>query len=162
MSGRIKEEVVREALQDKEELEFLGFKVLCPVVTENILPTQENLQASVEQMNEFWYRDKRMIEEADVLFDMTPERKSEGVAHEIGYARYFLYKPVIRVYPQGKLPPFSSVSYYEDDAIVDSLHEALEYADKIHGTLLKRLWWRFKLYLRCFPKMLRVFITSWK
>lgn len=162
MTGRIKEEVVGEAQTEKAFLEKAGFVVLCPVEKENVPATKQVLLSSKKAMLEFWPADKKMIEECDVLFDMTPERKSEGVAHEVGYARYFLFRPVVRVYPKGKLPPPSSVAWFEDDAIVDSLEEAMEYTLRVHGTIWKRIKWRLSLYNRCLPKMIKVFIRSWK
>ncbi len=162
MTGRIKEEIVLEAKADRKLMEAAGITVLCPVDKESVPSTKQVLISSKKSMLNYWPQDKRMIETADVLFDMTPERKSEGVAHEIGYARYFLYKPVIRVFRGGKLPIPSSVAYFEDDHITDSLEGAIKYVIQEHGTLYKRLKWRFKLYMRCLPKMIRVWFTSWK
>ena len=59
-----------------------------------------------------------MIRDAHVVFDLSGGAKSEGCAHEVGYARYFLYKPVVRLYPFLG----SSVARLEDDYIVASLH----------------------------------------
>lgn len=162
MTGRIKEEVVAEAKADKAFFESAGFSVLCPVEKEQVPATKQTLVSSQAAMMEYWPADKKMIEECHVLIDMTPERKSEGVAHELGYARYFLYRPVIRVYRDGKLPLKSSVSWFEDDAIVGSLEEAVEYIYRVHGTLQKRLKWRFDLYKRCLGKMIRCWFQSWK
>lgn len=152
MTGRIKEEVVAEAVREKKWLEDAGFEVLCPVVVENVEPTKQTLLSSKKAMTVFWPRDKAMIREANLVFDMTPGMKSEGVAHEIGYSRYALWKPVVRVYPTGKLPPRSSVAYFEDDVVCDSLEEAIEYAYRVHGTFLKRLKWRLDMLNRSFPK----------
>ena len=162
MSGRIKEEVVYEARLDRDVLEFFDIQPLCPVAEEKVRAEFAKLQSTPEQMMTFWPRDKKMIEESNVLFDMSPQMKSEGVAHEIGYARYFLYKPVIRVYKGGNVPPKSSVAFFEDDYIADSLLDAILYVKKTHGTLLKRLLWRLNLYRRCLPKMIRVWFQAWK
>lgn len=152
MSGRIKEEVVEDAIVDRVFLESAGFIVLCPVMVEGVKATKDTLQASKEEMDSFWFRDKEMIREANVVFDMSPDRKSEGVAHELGYARYSLWKPVVRVYPPGKLPPRASVAYFEDDYVCDSLIEAIEYVLRVHGTFYKRLMWRLDLLNRCILK----------
>lgn len=162
MTGRVKEEVVAEAKADKEFLEKAGFTVLCPVEKEEVPATKQVLLSSRKAMEEYWPKDKKMIEQCDVLFDLTPERKSEGVAHEIGYARYFLYRPVIRIYRGGKLPVPSSVAYFEDDYVTDSLIDAVEYTLRVHGTRWKRIKWRLALYNRCLPKMIRVWFESWK
>lgn len=162
MTGRVKKDVVAEAKADKLFLEQAGFTVLCPVEKEEVPATDQVLISSRKAMEDYWPKDKRMIEECDVLFDLTPERKSEGVAHELGYARYFLYRPVIRVYREGKLPVASSVAYFEDDYVTDSLVDAVEYTLRMHGTRWKRIKWRFNLYARCLPKMVKIWFSSWK
>lgn len=162
MTGRIKEEIVKEATEDKQWLEKAGFEVLCPVVSENVQPTQEVLRSSKKAMDVFWKRDKAMIREAHVIFDMSPHLNSEGVKHELGYARYCLWKPIVRVFPLGKLPLPSSVARYEDDNICDSLEEAIEYTLRVHGTLFKRLKWRLTMLNRCLPKWILFQIQEFK
>jgi len=162
MSNRVKEDVVKEARADKAFLEKAGFTVLCPVEKEEVPATKQVLISSRKAMESYWPQDKKMIEESDILFDMSPSMKSEGVAHELGYARYFLYRPVVRIYKTGQLPLPSSVGWFEDDRIVDSMEEAIEYALRVHGTRWKRLKWRFNLYNRCLPKMIRTWFRSWK
>lgn len=162
MTGRVKEDVVAEAQKDKEYLEKAGFEVLCPVIAEKVEPTKQVLLSSKEKMNEYWPRDKWMIRQAHVVFDMTPAMKSEGVAHEIGYARYSLWKPVIRVYVDGKLPVKSSVAFFEDDHIADSLVDAIAYVYREHGTFLRRLKWRLSLLNRCLLKWIGYQIGEFK
>ncbi len=154
MTGRVKEDVVHEAFLDKDFFDKAGFITLCPVMEEGIEPTQQTIRSSKQAMDKYWFRDKQMIREANVVIDMTPHLKSEGVAHEVGYARYNLWKPVVRVFPLGKLPIRGSVCRYEDDYICDSLEEATEYILRVHGTYFKRLKWRLQLINRCFPKWL--------
>ncbi len=162
MTGRVKEEVVQEAIADKEWFEKAGLTVLCPVIAENVQPTKQVLCSSKKAMDKFWPRDKEMIREAHVVVDMTPGLKSEGVAHELGYSRYALWKPVVRVYPEKKLPIPSSVAWYEDDYICDSKEEALEYILRVHGTLFKRLNWRLRLLNRCLLKWLFYQVCEFK
>lgn len=162
MTYRIKEEVVAEASKDKAFLEAAGFEVFCPVISEGVKVTKETLLSSKKAMEEYWPRDKWMIRQAHLVFDMTPHLNSEGSKHEIGYARYALWKPVIRVFPLGKLPIKSSVAFFEDDFICDSLEEAVEYAYRVHGTFLKRITWRMKLLNRCLLKWVVYQIQEWK
>lgn len=152
MTGRKKSEVVAEAAKDRDYLRRAGFIVLDPVEEEGVKAGKGTILASKKQMDEFWKRDKELIREANLVFDMTPLHKSEGVQHEIAYARYFLWKPVVRVFPLGKLPPASSISFYEDDCVVDSLDEAIEYSLRVHETWFKRFNWRLRLYRRCYLK----------
>lgn len=162
MTGLVASEVVAQAENDKTFFEAAGFEVLCPVSAEKVRPTSSAIQSTKAQMDEYWYRDKEMIREADIVVDMTPERKSEGVAHEIGYARYFLWRPVVRLYKEGGLPSRASVAYFEDDCLVDSREFAVEYIYRVHGTLIKRLKWRFNLYRRCLLKAIKYQIQGWK
>ena len=145
MTGRVKEDVVAEATADKTYFEKAGFIVLCPVIAENVPSTKEVIRSSKKAMDVFWKRDKEMIREANAVIDMTPSLKSEGVSHELGYSRYCLWKPVIRVYEKGNLPIRSSVAWYEDDVIVDSKEEVVEYLLRVHGTFWKRTKWRLQM-----------------
>lgn len=162
MSGQKASLVVRDALRDKKFLETHGFTVLCPVISEGVRASARPILASKELMDSYWVRDKRMIEEADVIFNMSPHMPSLGVIREYGYARFFLYKKTISVFPVGKLPHEGAVCYYEDDYVTDTLVDGIYEALRTHKTLWKRLKWRFKLYVRCLPKMVRVWVTSWK
>lgn len=152
MTGRIKEDVVKEAMVDKEYLEKAGFIVLDPVTSEGVQPTKERLVSSKKAMDDYWPRDKKMIRDAHLIFDMTPHLNSEGCKHEIGYGRYSLWKPIVRIFPKGQLPFKSSIAFYEDDCVVDSLEEAIEYSLRVHGTFWKRLKWRLNLLNRCLPR----------
>lgn len=162
MSNRVKEEVVNEAAADRAVMAGYGLLILDPVASEGVEPTKEVLRSSKKAMDTYWGRDKAMIREANVVFDLTPHLNSEGVKHEIGYARYALWKPVIRVFPKGQLPFQSSVSRYEDDAIFDDLHEAVKYALEKFGTWQKRFKWRISLLLRCLPRWIMFQIMEWK
>lgn len=166
MSGRIMEDVVKEAAADRKYLRECGdgkvFIPLDPVQEEGVKPRKKKLQASYDDMVNFWKRDKQLIREANVVFDMTPGMKSEGVAHELAYARYFLWKPVVRVYRDGNLPPKGSVAFFEDDVLAQSLFEACVIADSKWGTIGQRFRWRFSLLRRCLWKFIKYQAGEWK
>ena len=122
MTGRTGEELVLESAQIARILGYRGIKVLDPVTAEEVYKDQGVLANTGDKLKGYWTRDKRMIREAHVILDVTGPAKSEGVAHEIGYARYALWKPVVRIYPDGH--PKISVAKYEDDLIVSSVAEA--------------------------------------
>src|SRR5579864_1705630 len=113
MSGRNKAEVVAEASKDRISCYAQGFTPLDPVAAEGVKVENKPLQSTKKQMDVYWYRDKAMIREAIAFVDCTPHLKSQGVEREGGYARYFCWIPVIRVFPKGQLPPEGSVAYYE-------------------------------------------------
>lgn len=151
MTGRTGDELLAESLYVKHLCSIFGdIAILDPVEVEQVMPGVQELHNPETALREYWTRDKAMIRKAHVLIDITGPRKSEGVAHEIGYARFFLWKPVIRVYP--RLGP--SVARFEDDVIAETIHEAIEIAYDRWGTFPKRLLWRLKLLIRCLPKFL--------
>lgn len=162
MTGRIKEDVVREAKADKAYLEERGFTVLDPVTSEGVEETKEILLSTKNVMDVYWPRDKAMIREAHVVFNMSPHMPSLGAIREHGYSRYHLWKKTISVFPLGKKPAEGAIPYYEDDLVTDSLVEAADNALRTHGTLWKRLTWRLALYVRCLPKAVYHHLKEWK
>ena len=163
MSGRKKSLVVCESQRDYFFLhDVCGFTVLDPVQAEGVKATPGNLQASKKQMNSYWPRDKQMIRQAHVFMDMTPHLKSQGVEREGGYARYNLWKGVVRVFPRGQKPHPANVCYFEDDVIVDSLGEAAIEIQRRWGTRRKRIIWRFKMLNRCLLKWFKYQLLEWK
>lgn len=162
MTNRKKDEVVSEATAQKEFLEKAGFIVLCPVAEEKVKAENKPLRSTYEHMVKYWARDKQMIREANLVFDMTPHLNSEGVKHELGYARYSLFKPIVRVFPEGQLPPKASIAHFEDDYVCDSLLEAVEYSLRVHGTFYKRVKWRLAMLNRCLLKWIWYQIREFK
>jgi len=152
MTGRDKATVVEEALKDKKFLEDCEIEVLCPVSAEQVKAEHKPLKSNKRHMDVYWRRDKEMIREAHVIIDATPHLKSEGVSHEIGYGRYYLWRKVIRIFPEGMMPPQSSIAFYEDDYITDDWRDAVMEIYRTHGTYFKRLKWRLDIFNRCLPK----------
>lgn len=148
MSGRSGKELILESRMAKTVLWQYGIKVLDPVEVEGVSEKDVLVQATETDLRAFWKRDKEMIRQSDVVLDLTGAAKSEGVAHEIGYARYCLWIPVIRLYP-GLM---TSVARFEDDYIVNSLEEAGQLIRSNWGTYSKRLSWRVKMLGRSLPR----------
>jgi hypothetical protein len=161
MTGLSGTELVERSLLVAQVLSDNGIEVLDPVQCEGVKDTPAPTQASFQDLTVFWRRDKDMIRECHVVMYITPDKKSEGVSHEIGYARYMLWKPVIRVYMKGGMPTKASVAYFEDDALVSSLQEACDVALDIWGTPWKRLKWRLSLYNRCLLKATYYKLREW-
>jgi len=162
MTGRDQKEMVDLAKKAKKVFAGAGIDVLDPVLEEHVKPTNEILvDKPLNMLRDYWSRDKQMIRESHVIVDLTPESKSEGVAHEIGYARYALWKPVVRVYSEGSKPA-SLIAVFEDDLIVHSLEEAAVQIQKYWGNWLKRALWRLGLMNRCLPKWLWYQAKEWK
>lgn len=136
---------------------FPEMALLDPVTAEGVRPTDEPLANTDDRLAVFWKRDKEMIRSAHVVIDLTGPAKSEGVAHEVAYARFNLWKPVVRVWPN--LGP--SVARYEDDVIVETMFEAFYEADKRWGTWTKRFVWRIKMLNRCLPRWIWHQLGEW-
>lgn len=145
MTGRTGKELVAQSAYVKKVLNFYGLEILDPISVEGVKKDDKPLMNAPGVLKKYWKRDKEMIRQAHVVLDVTGPAKSEGVAHEIGYARFFLWKPVVRVYPN--LGP--SIARFEDDLIVSNLHEAGWMINDLWGTRKKRLTWRLKMLNRC-------------
>lgn len=161
MTGRDQKEMVETAKKNKKIFEAYGVIVLDPIIEEHVKAEKHLLvDKPLAILKDYWNRDKQMIRDAHVVVDTTPEAKSEGVAHEIGYARYFLYMPIVRMYsPDAK--PSSMIAVFEDDLIVHSPEEAAVQIQKYWGTWTKRFFWRVSLYKRCFLKSLWYRFKKW-
>jgi len=152
MTGRDQAEMVEMAKRNKKIFEAAGIVVLDPIIEEHVKATPGVLiDKPINVLKGYWKRDKEMIRAAHVIVDTTPEMKSEGSAHEIGYARYALWKPVVRLY-QGPAKVLSPIVYFEDDLIVHSPEEAAIQIQKYWGTWFKRFLWRVGLLNRCLIK----------
>ena len=155
MSGKSRDYLIAQGRQQRMTLLAWSIQPLDPVQEEGIKPGRGKLKATKEQMDEFWPRDKAMIRNAHVVFDTTPLEYSEGRNHEIGYARYCLWKPIVRMFPRGLIPWDGSVAHYEDDVIVDDLEEACRIAQDRWGTKEKRSKWRVKKLARSLPRWIK-------
>jgi hypothetical protein len=148
MTGRTGLDLFNQSLIVRDTLDRYGIDVLDPVAAEGVLPDSKPLKPVAGSLAGHWRRDKEMIRKADVLIDLTPTAKSEGVAHEIGLARYCYWIPVVRIYS----PSVASIAHFEDDLICPDLETAAREIVARWGTWRKRFVWRLKLYARCAPK----------
>ncbi len=147
MTGKMQDELVREAEYTTTQLEAYGFEVLDPITEEGVKEVHEPLvQVSQEQLARFWKRDKEMIKEADIVLDYMACNKSDGVAKELAYARFCLWKPVVRVFPNCGI----NISRIEDDVIVNDLPSAIAVIHEKYGTYAKLQAWRESIWNRCY------------
>jgi nucleoside 2-deoxyribosyltransferase len=147
MTGKMQDELCREAELTKRVLENYGFEVLDPIIAEGVKDVHEPLiQVSSEQLEGYWRRDKEMIKEADYMGC----NKSDGVAKELGYARFCLWKPVVRVFPNCGI----NVSRIEDDVITSTLNDAIGIMLNRFGSYEKLRVWREDIWNRCFSRWL--------
>ncbi len=158
MTGRKGDELIKESQEAALVAGSYGVELLDPVLVENVKKGKKPLHNKQAALEEYWRRDKEMIRKAHVLLDYTGPAKSEGVAHEIGYARFALWKPVVRLWPD--LGP--SVAWIEDDLIVFSPDDAFSLIEENWGTWQKRAKWRLKMLMRSLPKWLYYQVLEWK
>ena len=162
MTGRDQTEMVATAKHNKRIFEAAGIQVLDPIIEEHVKSEPHPLEDKpLHVLRGYWKRDKAMIREAHVVVDTTPEAKSEGSSHEIGYARYALWKPVVRMYTS-QTKPLSAIVYFEDDLIVHSVEEAAIQIHKYWGTRDRRLMWRISLLNRCLLRWVWYQVREWK
>ena len=155
MTGLSAKDVVEDAKKVREQIKFWfgkRVKILDPVEEEGVKSSSKPISSTPDLLQRYWQRDKEMIREAHVLLDLAGPAKSEGVLMEIGYARFFLFKPVVRIWPNLG----SSVGRLEADAVVDNLNQAIFLIDRKWGTPYKRFKWRFALIKRCLINYLRI------
>jgi len=157
MTGRTGNDLLLQSLRVEAILSLHGIEPLDPVAAEGVAPGRTPLGSTMSDLAGHWRRDKDMIKRAHVLIDLTPLAKSEGVAHEIGLARYCYWIPVIRIYE----PNGASVAHFEDDLIVPTLEDAAREIVARWGTWPKRFMWRLRLYARCAPKHYAIKLRRW-
>lgn len=154
ITGRSGKELRQESDITQIVLNRHGIDVIDPVLQENIPSTDEIVPNRPDADGlTIWRGDEAAIRKAHVLIDITPESKSEGVLWEICYARFFLWKPVVRVYKPGSSPHMASI--FKGDAIAFSLDEAATLINDKWGTKEKRRSWRWGMLKKSLPKFLR-------
>lgn len=162
MTGHKMDEIVERNKHAKKVLESSGITILDPVLAEHIKSENRVLgEKPLNVLKSYWNRDKEMIRESHVLLDITPTDKSEGAEHERAYARYCLWKPIVRVFPIG-INPSNFIPYFEDDLITHSLEEASIQIVKYWGSFAKRAMWRIAMLNRCLLKWIWYQIREWK
>jgi hypothetical protein len=162
MTGRDQKEMVETSKKNKKIFEAAKIIVLDPILEEHVKSEHHDLiEKPLDILKGYWERDKKMIREAHVIVDTTPEDKSEGVSHEVGYARYALWKPVVRMYRVDSKPT-SLIAVFEDDLIVHSPQEAAIQIQKYWGSFAKRAMWRLSMLNRCLVKWIYYQLREWK
>jgi hypothetical protein len=126
-----------------------GFEILNPVLEEHLPDVHEPLtQVSKERLEKFWKRDKEMMQDAHIVLDYMSANKSDGVNKELGYSRFFMWKPTVRVFPKMGI----NISGIEDDLIHDTLVDAFAAIKQRWPDKHSLLMWRVQMLARCVPK----------
>ena len=154
MTNRIWADVQAESKEATRILNENGIEVFDPIYIEEVISDAKDKIGNEADDNGLrsWQGDKKAIREAHVMLDITPEMRSEGVLRELGYSRFLLWKPTVRVYKKGSKPHM--ITIFEDDVIAYSLEEASKIIQDRWGTWFKRFVWRVKMLNRCLPKFI--------
>lgn len=150
MTGRFCDELLLESVVAGEALTKAGFMVLSPVIEEGVPNKHIKLTNTLGRLKGYWKRDKEMLQECHIMLDLNSQGKSDGVNVEMGYTRFFMYKPLVRVHPTLGC----TISRLEYDCVTDSLEKAVEIIKIRWGTKRKLLKWRLHLLYRSIPKIL--------
>lgn len=158
MSGRPWLELLVEASYAARSLESAGITVYSPVLDEW---ARNGFQAkgictSGDELEDHWRRDKVAMVKSHILVDLTPTRQSHGVSHEIGFFRYTLWRPCVRI-----MSPAKTIAYLEDDLIVATIEEAAKEITIRWGTRRKRAVWRMGMLWRSLPKWVYRQAIAW-
>jgi hypothetical protein len=144
MTGRSKATMVKEAKDAVAILTKYGITCISPVLEENIDPAHEILENLTElELAREWKKDKDFVRKCHVVLDLSAASplRSEGATHEYLYARYALFKPVVRLFPKGL---GISIARLENGYIVQNLDEAGVAILTKWGTRWDRISWRIK------------------
>jgi len=137
MTGRSGTDLVKQAALIQNLGRHYGVEILDPIVEEGVEESHVLLANNLDTLRKFFSRDKEMIRKAHILIDITADRKSFGTEYEIGYARYHLHRPCIRVHPNLA----HSVAVIESDVICRDVETAFRTAVMLFGSPFQRLLW---------------------
>lgn len=149
MTGLYCDDLLRSATEASQLLEKAGFTVLSPVIEEGVPNKHIKLVNTLGRLRLYWKRDKELLREAHIMLDLDSQGKSDGVNVEMGYTRFFLYKPLIRVHPNLGC----TISRIEYDCVTDSIDKAIQVMKQRWGSRRKLLLWRLRMLYRCTPKI---------
>lgn len=135
------DDLLKEARNATKKLEAAGFEVLSPVLEEDVPDKHIKLINTLGRLKQYWARDKWCLNKAHILLDLNSQGKSDGVNVELGYFRFCLWKPLIRIYPTLGC----TISRLEYDCVTDSLDKAIEVMKDKWGTKQKLRMWRLRM-----------------
>jgi hypothetical protein len=161
MTGLSRKEIFDRNERASKLFGSYGIKLNSPVSKENIIPSKKILkQISDEALRYYWKEDKDLIRKSHILIDLAGWTESEGVKFEIGFARYALFLPIIRIHPTLGI----SVGRIEVDDVYETEKEAAEAIIRKYGTRFRRICWRIEqgIVLKWLKLLKRQFIGLFK
>ncbi len=150
MTGRYCDELLAEAQMVSNKLAEAGFVVLSPVIEEGVPNKHIKLVNTFGRLRNYWRRDKEMLNEAHIMLDFNSQGKSDGVNVEMGYIRFCLWKPLVRIHPNLGC----TISRIEYDCVTDSIDNAIKVMVERWGTKAKLRNWRLKMLYKSMNKFM--------
>jgi hypothetical protein len=146
MTGLYCDDMRLKADHDSKILQAHNIIVHHPIIKEGIPKVHEMLKdRSEKEMDHLWNGDKKAIKWASVIIDSAAGLYSTGAKREFGKGRYRDWTPTVTLWDKGVHPPF--IARQEDDICVTTVEEAASTIQKLWGTRLKRMAWKFPIYL---------------
>jgi hypothetical protein len=144
MSGRSRSAMIKEAHDAVAILSKYGIKCISPVLEEQIEDKPGPLiPFSEDELRAEWLKDKEFVKKCHVVIDLSAASpiRSEGATTEYLYARFALFKPIVRLFPKGLGP---SITRFENAVIVQTLDEAGVEILTRWGSRAQRIAWRVR------------------
>jgi len=163
MSNRFCDEMVKEARKIRNIFKKEGIRVVSPVLEERIPCVHRKLDyVTKAKLLKEWDLDKhdRIRRRAHIVYNANGDMHSNGVTIERGWARWYLWRPVVTFIPKAKY--FFSITDIEEDSVQHSHRTAARFIRMKWGT--RRKWLAFKIPHLLFgvPKFIwRQFQTLW-
>jgi len=143
MSNRFCDEMVKEARRIKRIFRKEGVEIISPVLEERIPNVHRKLDyVTKAKLLKEWDLDKhdRIRRRAHVIYNANGDMHSNGVTIERGWARWYLWRPVITYIPKKKY--FFSITDIEEDSVQHSHRQAAKFIRRRWGSRQK--WLLFK------------------
>lgn len=144
MSNRFCDEMVKEARQIRNIFKKEGVDVISPVLEERIPNIHRKLDyVTKAKLLKEWDLDKhdRIRNRAHIVYNANGDMHSNGVTIERGWARWYLWRPVITYIPKKKY--FFSITDIEEDSIQHNHRTAARFMRRKWGTRWR--WLKFKM-----------------
>jgi hypothetical protein len=144
MSSRYCDEMVKEARKIRKIFKKEGVEIISPVLDEGIPNKHVKLDyVTKAKLLKEWQLDKhaRIRNKAHVVYNANGHMASNGVTIERGWARWYLWRPVVTYIPENKY--FYSITDIEEDSVQHNHRTAARFIRMKWGTRSK--WISFKL-----------------
>lgn len=159
MTNRFCDEILADSKKAKEEFSKYGIDVWSPAIEEGIPDKHVKLTSiSKEDLMAKWEIDKKEgLQSCHVMYISSGDTGSRGVGQERGYARWYLWRPVVRKH-EGE--HYFSITDIEEDGSVTSHRLAAAYVNKNWNSRSKWVMWKLHHIFFGIPKFIWIQVSS--